>query len=75
MSLVYDWKHWNVGSFEGFTAQCNAAMQALAAEVWLDHGEWNWTIYYGSTEWPGGAVRTAEEAMTAVQERLSRIAA
>jgi len=71
MSFVCDWKYRHIGRFEAWTAELNATMQSLAAEVWLDHGEWNWTIYCGPNEWPGGTAQSAEEAMSAVQERIS----
>jgi hypothetical protein len=72
MSLVCDWKHMQVGQFEGWTVQF-AAVQDVAAEVWLDHGEWNWTIYCGPNEWPGGTATSAEEAMHAVLDKIERI--
>ncbi|HYG98123.1 MAG TPA: hypothetical protein VD837_03260 [Terriglobales bacterium] len=71
MNFTYDWKHWQAGNFEGWTTECSADLHSLAAEVWLDHGEWNWTIYRGRDELPGGIAGSAEEAKSAVQERFS----
>lgn len=74
MSVHYDWKHWRAGDFEGWTVECSASLSALAAEVWLDHGEWNWTIYCGRDEWPGGTASSADEAKSAVNARFAQIA-
>lgn len=70
MSPVYSWKHWHFGSVEGWIAECEFAMRSLAAEIWCERGEWNWTVYSGPSEFPGGPAHSAEEAKSAVQQRF-----